>query len=262
VCTGSGALLDDAFAQPALISDGAGGAIIAWPDRRSGTDLDIYAQRLDANGAPLWAGNGIPLCVALGDQAEVTLVSDGAGGAILAWWDLRDFVGNIYVQRLDGNGNAMWAANGIPICSSDGIQTQPMLVTTFTHQAIVSWADKRNGNDYDIYADRTIATSVLDVPLARTPGAFQVSLASSNPAHGMVRLAVTLAQASAVDAKVFDLQGREVRSLVSAQSFEPGSHTLARDGRTDSGALAGAGLYLVRIRAGSDAREVRVIELR
>ena len=32
--------------QPSIVSDGAGGAIITWHDRRSGTNWDIYAQRV------------------------------------------------------------------------------------------------------------------------------------------------------------------------------------------------------------------------
>ncbi len=33
------------------MSDGSGGAIIAWQDYRSDDNYDIYAQRVDASGA-------------------------------------------------------------------------------------------------------------------------------------------------------------------------------------------------------------------
>ncbi len=39
------------------VADGAGGALIAWTDHRTAGD-NIYAQRLDAQGLPLWAANG------------------------------------------------------------------------------------------------------------------------------------------------------------------------------------------------------------
>ena len=46
-------------------TDGAGGAIIVWADERWGTaDVDIYAQRIDGSGSPLWAANGAPVCTA------------------------------------------------------------------------------------------------------------------------------------------------------------------------------------------------------
>jgi hypothetical protein len=37
--------------SPAIIGDGAGGAIITWEDYRSGTNYDIYAQRVTADGS-------------------------------------------------------------------------------------------------------------------------------------------------------------------------------------------------------------------
>ena len=38
------------------ISDGRGGAIFTWSEQVDGsdTDFDIYAQRLDAHGNPVW----------------------------------------------------------------------------------------------------------------------------------------------------------------------------------------------------------------
>jgi len=35
-------------------SDGSGGAIIAWQDYRSGTNYDIYAQRVNSSGVVQW----------------------------------------------------------------------------------------------------------------------------------------------------------------------------------------------------------------
>lgn len=45
---------NSAYSYPAAIPDGAGGAIIAWVDRRADPDGDIYAQRIDANGVRQW----------------------------------------------------------------------------------------------------------------------------------------------------------------------------------------------------------------
>jgi hypothetical protein len=35
---------------PQICSDGTGGAIITWRDKRSGSEYDIYAQRIDSSG--------------------------------------------------------------------------------------------------------------------------------------------------------------------------------------------------------------------
>jgi hypothetical protein len=36
--------------KPAIVSDGAGGAIVVWRDYRSGSSPDIYAQRITSEG--------------------------------------------------------------------------------------------------------------------------------------------------------------------------------------------------------------------
>ena len=52
---------------PQIVTDGAGGAIITWRDRRAGFDnADIYALHVTASGVadPTWPVNGVALCTA------------------------------------------------------------------------------------------------------------------------------------------------------------------------------------------------------
>jgi len=55
---------------PAIASDGSGGAIITWNEYRSGTNYDIYAQRIDASGMVQWAADGVAVCTAADYQAN------------------------------------------------------------------------------------------------------------------------------------------------------------------------------------------------
>jgi hypothetical protein len=71
---------------PVIAADGTGGAIVAWEDHRAG-GADLYAQRLMADGAVAWAADGVPLCVAPGQQFDVSLIGDGAGGVLALWSD-------------------------------------------------------------------------------------------------------------------------------------------------------------------------------
>ncbi len=145
--------------RPQLTSDGAGGAIITWQDYRSG-NADIYAQRVDANGVALWAINDVPICTAANDQYSPQLTSDGAGGAIITWQDYRSGNWDIYAQRVDANGIALWAINGVPICTAANDQYSPQLTSDGAGGAIITWADLRSGNA-DIYAQRVNASGVV-----------------------------------------------------------------------------------------------------
>ena len=58
-----------------------GDVVAAWVDDRDG-DYRIYAQKVDASGAPVWTPDGVQ--VSPGPEAlEPRLVSDGADGAFL-----------------------------------------------------------------------------------------------------------------------------------------------------------------------------------
>ena len=80
----------------AIATDGAGGAIVVWQDQR-GPSVNIFARRVLATGEPdaAWPVEGRALLTdpaALGtdvEQDSPAIVSDGRGGAIVAWQDNR-----------------------------------------------------------------------------------------------------------------------------------------------------------------------------
>ncbi|MHA2339496.1 MAG: hypothetical protein ACXACX_19495, partial [Candidatus Hodarchaeales archaeon] len=80
--------------QVQIISDNAGGAIIVWCDGREPvinftSQYDIYAQRINSNGDIMWEPNGTAICSAEKHQNQPRIISDGMGGAIIAWQDYR-----------------------------------------------------------------------------------------------------------------------------------------------------------------------------
>jgi len=97
--------------EPAAIADGAGGALIAWRDRR-GANADVYAQRISGAGVAAWAVDGVAVCAAAGDQEPPSVVADGTGGVIAAWGDGRGANLDVYAQRMNASGVAQWAAKG------------------------------------------------------------------------------------------------------------------------------------------------------
>jgi hypothetical protein len=148
VCTGKLSLV---LGQ--MISDGAGGVIITWHDRRNFTN-DVFAQRIDPDGAVMWTANGVVVSAYLDQQQKPCLASDGAGGAIIAWMDGRDDPNDIYAQRVNASGTAMWTADGVVVCNATSTQMSPRIIPDGAGGAIVCWDDFRNNPFFGIYAQR------------------------------------------------------------------------------------------------------------
>ena len=82
------------------------------------------------------------------------LVPDGSGGAIITWVDNRDDNSQIYAQRIDANGSALWAANGIAVCTAATHQYGVMAISDGSGGAIITWQGDRFDGLPDIYAQR------------------------------------------------------------------------------------------------------------
>jgi hypothetical protein len=145
--------------EPKLCSDGAGGAIITWQDKRSGTE-DIYAQRINSAGIVQWTANGVVVCNSSNAQVGPSLISDSAGGAIITWEDKRSGNFDIYAQKINSSGTVLWTANGVIICNAPNVQELPKITTDGANGAIIVWEDSRSGAE-DIYAQKINAAGLI-----------------------------------------------------------------------------------------------------
>jgi hypothetical protein len=141
--------------NPVIVSDGAGGALIAWWDMRSG-ESDIYAQRVDLEGNVQWGNDGLAICIEMGIQNHVGITGDGTGGVVLVWNDNRTATFDLFAQRIDRKGIALWEKNGLAVSTSLNTQCFPVLIGDGTGGAIVIWQDDRQKEKtyWDIYAQR------------------------------------------------------------------------------------------------------------
>lgn len=166
----------DSNYNPLIVSDGLGGAIIAWQSYRGSATADIYAQRVNANGVIQWSNNGVPVAAIVFEQDTIAMVSDGSGGAILTWQDYRSNNGfaDIYAQRVNTSGAMLWTANGVSICNQAAAQRGPKILSDGAGGAFITWYDYRAGN-YDIYTQRI---SLGGAPVFTTNGVATCTMAT------------------------------------------------------------------------------------
>jgi subtilisin family serine protease len=140
----------NAEGRPALVGDGAGGAIVAWVEG-DGADLapggHVRVQRIGPGGQKLWGPSGIRAGPPAGAQDLPAIVSDGAGGAIVAWGDFRSGDEDVYAQRFDGAGSPRWGDGvqvaGAPLAAHE--QSAVALAEDGDGGAILAWVDRRTG---------------------------------------------------------------------------------------------------------------------
>jgi hypothetical protein len=144
---------------PSISADGASGAVVAWQDLRGGQN-DIYAQRVNSGGAPLWTLDGVAVCTDAAAQYPTGIVWDNTTGAIVCWYDYRSGQGDIYARRITPAGSAVWTYDGSPVCTATGGQTDPRIVSDGAGGAVIAWGDNRTTYS-DVYAQRIDAAGLV-----------------------------------------------------------------------------------------------------
>src|SRR5581483_4310233 len=159
VCT----LAGSQHTMPAMCSDGANGAIIAWQDTRNGGTTNIYAQRLDYSGHPVWTMNGVRLAAPSTNAAQTNpiVASDGNGGAYVVWQDARNSSTSngidLYGQHIMADGSLAGGAAGFAVSTGTRNQINAAICSDGRGGAFVAWEDYRDPKSQrqpDIYFNR------------------------------------------------------------------------------------------------------------
>lgn len=232
------------------------GLIVTWKDERSG-NFDIYAQRLNATGAPQWGTNGMVVCNANGEQLNPNIVSDNDTGAIVVWQDHRNTDWDIFAQRIDKNGQTVWSANGEAVCTAPGDQTSPKNVPDSKGGSIFAWQDERTSGADDIYAHHLFASGSPNTVRNVIQSIEKMSI-SPNPCSNQLVLDVHLSHAEILYFTLQDMQGRVIQVFdAESQLYSKGNHQIRFS--MSQNALR-TGIYLLRIQTSNGTIGLKVIK--
>lgn len=146
---------------PGVLNDGLVNTIVVWTERELqwgrypiANSADIYAQKIDGSGNLLWGPEGIQITnIQNSDQTFSGMVSDGNGGAFIAWMDYRNGNPDVYMQHIDNNGSLLWDVNGVPICTTPDTQGGILMTPDDSGGVVIAWNDYRN-DVFNIYAQK------------------------------------------------------------------------------------------------------------
>lgn len=145
-----------------IVTDSKKGAIMVWEDHRNNTvSSDVYSQRLNSAGLPMWTTNGVAICTDTAAQSNIVAIDAGNGSAIFAWQDLRNGNKDIYAQKIDSSGNVLWTANGVAVCTKALDQKKPTITSDTKGGAIIVWEDSVSSGTWDVYANRINANGTV-----------------------------------------------------------------------------------------------------
>ena len=137
---------------PAITSDGANGAVVTWVDYRNGLFPDIYAQKISSNGIIEWTQNGVEVCV-LDTVQTNPIITNTTDAVYICWNDYRNGNSDLFMQKLDMNGNKLWAINGVSVTSNLADEKFQSMIINNNGNLVVTWTDSRNGTmNQDIYS--------------------------------------------------------------------------------------------------------------
>ena len=146
-----------------------GGAIYVWSDTKLG-ERDLWAQKVDGAGNMVW---GEPVLIdGKPDRQEdpvITRTSDN--NYVIAWIDFSaDLDGDVYAQKIDGEGNLLWQEGGVPVCTLVGMQIALNMEPDNEGGVYIIWVDSRNPSK-DLFGQRLSANGsplwiVNGIPIA------------------------------------------------------------------------------------------------
>ena len=141
--------------DPVAITDGDGGAFIAWVDYRFDEEGDIFIQHIDNQGNRMMDDNGAALARIDGRHLTINMCTDSLGGVFVAWQDKRNFLDDdIYGTHVSSNYEIIAPSGGVSIIQMNGNQGAKSLEYAGNNEATIMWSDTRSGSGNDIYCQK------------------------------------------------------------------------------------------------------------
>ena len=82
---------------------------------------EVFVQKMSPDGERLLGDRGVDLCTAEGERSAPFICKSG-DGVIVVWEDDRDGWSDLYMQRVDSEGNLKWQPDGLPLRVLTGIE--------------------------------------------------------------------------------------------------------------------------------------------
>jgi len=104
-----------------------------------------------------------------------------------------------------------------------------------------------------------VLTAVSDVPFSGSAGHAGLTLSAYRRQTGEISIAADMSREGPLEIRLFDVRGRLVRTLGTAELLAAGRHEFTWDGRDDQGRRAAGGVYLAQARSRAAVAAARLV---
>ncbi len=161
--------------EPTIAALSDGGFVVTWRSYlQDGSGDGIYAQRYDANGAPVGSEFKVNTYIT-NEQYGATVAALSDGGFVVTWLSgvilTTTFAEGISGQRYDANGVAV--GGEFQVNTNVDYVSVPLVAGLADGGFVVTWSSEHDGSGYGVYAQRYDASGVA------AGGEFQVNTYTS-----------------------------------------------------------------------------------
>ena len=232
---------------------------MCWEDYESGIDYNLACSTVNLSNLNVNSVFGRPtyeIAIGQGDQINVDTYKAENGNYMIVWEDSRNNSDenlqthtDIYYQEINTQGEYIYGDNGIAVCDSYHIQTEPKIslyAKSDSQQSyVIYWTDLRStGKDllYNIYAQSISHEHQLSVEDSY-PVELSLNSVYPNPFNPEVNINFYNPLSEKISVNIYDLNGKLIETLYNNQ-LNRGSYTFKWNAQKFS-----SGIYVVRLKS-------------
>jgi len=214
----------------------------------SGANSPVIAD-LDSDGE-------LDILAGLWDRRLVAVRPDGSMLPAWPWVFLETPTSTPAIADMDGDGKLD------VVIGADDASIRILRLPTPALPGVAPWPSFHGGSDLrGVYVPGP-NPPVGGPEVSVSPSRLALAPARPNPFRNSTEIRFEISTPAIASLEIFDVSGRQVARLLSSEKLEPGFYTRTWDGRDSAGRASSAGVYFVRLRAGSEIQGSRILLLR
>lgn len=225
---------------------------MVWVDRRDGNNEIYYKEYVPGVG---WDALDTRITANSFSQIQPYVDADPVANVYTVWTDLRNGSSNLDIFY-DTRKGGVWAGNTPLVYAATDTTNSNQQFPGIAHDdfgtAYVAWTDERKpaslGKNKEAFYKVGIDV-VTAAPVAEAPGLSRLLRNYPNPFNPSTKIQFALERDAQVSLRVFDVQGRTVRTLIESY-LTSGPRLVSWDGQDDRGRPLSSGTYFLRLEGG------------